>query len=221
MAITYIWHHRDLFRWAERHPTNYEELAAEGYMLLAERLRNEKDKLFITVLKIIQQITAFLMTNIFQEILKKHMKVTVTVSSLYSCENSEEFKKLQQILASKKPEGHDDALLGLEKIVWTKSMKRLFTLIGKCLKHKEPVLLVGETGSSKTTICQLYAALLKQKLHILNCHQHTETADFLGGLRPVRGKDQIVTQLVNLVKNFLKKIQLPSANKVCIHLSEG
>ena len=27
-------------------------------------------------------------------------------------------------------------------------------------------------------------------LHILNCHQHTETADLLGALRPVRAKDE-------------------------------
>jgi midasin len=78
-------------------------------------------------------------------------------------------------------------LTGIGKVVWTKSMKRLYTLVGRCLEHKEPVLLVGETGSSKTTICQVFAAAFKRKLNIINCHQHTETADFLGGLRPVRG----------------------------------
>lgn len=81
----------------------------------------------------------------------------------------------------------NEHLTGVGKVVWTKSMKRLYTLVGRCLQHKEPVLLVGETGSSKTTICQVFAAALHRKLNILNCHQHTETADFLGGLRPVRG----------------------------------
>ena len=34
-------------------------------------------------------------------------------------------------------------------------------------------------------------ALLKaQKLHILNCHQHTETADFLGGFRPLSQRER-------------------------------
>lgn len=33
------------------------------------------------------------------------------------------------------------------------------------------MLLVGETGCGKTTVCQLYAALLNRKLHMLNCHQ--------------------------------------------------
>lgn len=84
-------------------------------------------------------------------------------------------------------------------------------------------MLVGETGCGKTSICQYFASLLSQKLHILNCHQHTETgmisfanahmcmrshvllcvADFLGGLRPVRGKEQIRAQLVAKVKAFL------------------
>ena len=38
----------------------------------------------------------------------------------------------------------------------------------------------------KTTVCQVYAELRRQALHLLNCHLHTESADFLGGLRPVR-----------------------------------
>ena len=50
----------------------------------------------------------------------------------------------------------------------------------------EPVLLVGETGTGKTTVCQMAALMRGQRLHILNCNQHTETSDFLGGFRPAR-----------------------------------
>lgn len=49
---------------------------------------------------------------------------------------------------------------------------------------REPVLLVGETGGGKTTVCQLLSDKLGLKLHILNCHQYTETSDFLG-VRPI------------------------------------
>lgn len=56
----------------------------------------------------------------------------------------------------------------------------------RCLRHQEPVLLVGETGTGKTTVCQLLALMRGQRLHIINCNQHTETSDFLGGFRPTR-----------------------------------
>ena len=42
----------------------------------------------------------------------------------------------------------------------------------------------------KTTICQLFAALWKQQLFAVNCHMHSESADFLGGLRPVQHRGQ-------------------------------
>ena len=43
----------------------------------------------------------------------------------------------------------------------------------------------------KTTVCQLYAAMKAKKLHSVNCHLHTESADFLGGLRPVRSHSHV------------------------------
>ena len=56
----------------------------------------------------------------------------------------------------------------------------------RCVQHSEPALLVGDTGTGKTTVCQMLALMRGQKLHIINCNQHTETSDFLGGFRPVR-----------------------------------
>lgn len=54
----------------------------------------------------------------------------------------------------------------------------------------ESVVQVGDTGCGKTTVCQMLALLRAQKLHILNCHQHTETADFLGGFRPLSERER-------------------------------
>lgn len=56
----------------------------------------------------------------------------------------------------------------------------------RCVQHSEPALLVGDTGTGKTTVCQMLALMRGQRLHIINCNQHTETSDFLGGFRPVR-----------------------------------
>lgn len=74
---------------------------------------------------------------------------------------------------------HTDAFL-LCSLSLTKSMQRLFFLVERCYQLREPVLLVGETGGGKTTVCQLLSACLQMKLHILNCHQYTETSDFIG-----------------------------------------
>lgn len=65
-------------------------------------------------------------------------------------------------------------------IAWTQSMRRLYFLINRSHERREPVLLVGDTGGGKTTICQILSNVLEQRLHILNCHQYTETSDFLG-----------------------------------------
>lgn len=56
----------------------------------------------------------------------------------------------------------------------------MYYLVERCYQMREPVLLVGETGGGKTTVCQLLSTMLGSKLHILNCHQYTETSDFLG-----------------------------------------
>ena len=79
-------------------------------------------------------------------------------------------------------------------IVWTSTMKRLGTLLSQALKYGEPVLLVGETGCGKTTICQLFASLNGLSLYTVNCHMHSESADFLGSLRPVRNFSQDTNQ---------------------------
>ena len=55
--------------------------------------------------------------------------------------------------------------------VWVPSMQRLYSLVAACMQHNEPVLLVGETGTGKTTVAQLYAEAVGQTLHMVNCHQ--------------------------------------------------
>lgn len=70
------------------------------------------------------------------------------------------------------------------------------------MQHDEPVLLVGETGTGKTTVCQLYAQAVGQQLHMINCHQHTETSDFIGGIRPMRGRSFMLRSLGRQVEEI-------------------
>ena len=162
---------RDLFRWAERRPTSYDELAIHGYFLLADRLREIEER------------------EIVRQVLEKHLKVTLNLESIY-----------EEIWRKAVLSGETDAPVGQQSIVWTAATKRLFGLMGICLRHKEPILLVGPPGTGKTAISQLHAELLNQHLEILNCHQNTEAADFIGGLRPVRGKDTLEAQLALSLK---------------------
>lgn len=75
-------------------------------------------------------------------------------------------------------------------------MQRLFILLTRALRFNEPVLLVGETGSGKTSVCQVFAAATSRNLYSLSCHQNTETADIIGGLRPLRDRGSLETDIL-------------------------
>jgi midasin len=74
----------------------------------------------------------------------------------------------------------------------------------RCLRHEEPVLLVGETGTGKTSVCQLLALMRHTHLHVLNCNQHTETSDFLGGFRPTRTRTRDLAHLRAVAQGLLQ-----------------
>lgn len=157
---------RDLFRWAMRDAVGYEELAANGYMLLAERCRTPQEK--VTVKKALEKV----------------MKVQLNMDNYYT--------KLE-----------DPNLQQLQSVVWTKALRRLAVLVTSCLKNNEPVLLVGETGCGKTTICQLLSEFTGKELITLNAHQNTETGDILGAQRPLRNRSELQHQLIVLLQEAL------------------
>ncbi|RLW12433.1 hypothetical protein DV515_00000890 [Chloebia gouldiae] len=165
---------RDLFRWAERYrlaeqlQKDYDwlqHLANDGFMLLAGRVRKQEE------------------VDVIQNVIEKHFKKKIYPESLFS---GESVKKL----LAKSSTWMSVMDRDFSHVVWTQGMRRLATLVGRALEFGEPVLLVGDTGCGKTTICQIFAALANQKLYSVNCHLHMETSDFLGGLRPVRQRSK-------------------------------
>ncbi|CUS25026.1 LAQU0S25e00232g1_1 [Lachancea quebecensis] len=158
---------RDLFRWALRDAVGYENLAANGYMLLAERCRTQEEK------------------DVVKAVLEKVMKVKLDMEVYYkSLENAELYNRESSV-------------------IWTSSMRRLSVLVSSCLKNNEPVLLVGETGCGKTTVCQLIAEYLGKQLITINAHQNTETGDILGAQRPNRHRSDLQASLTRAIRSAL------------------
>jgi midasin len=63
--------------------------------------------------------------------------------------------------------------------------KRLLEQISVAVKHREPLLLVGETGIGKTTVVQQLAESLGHQLVAVNLSQQSEAGDLLGGFKPI------------------------------------
>ncbi|XP_004526504.1 midasin [Ceratitis capitata] len=167
---------RDLFRWGNRYTyadkqllkdDKYDwnqHLIEEGYLVLSAKVRTDIE------------------IEIIEETLYKNFRKRIDLGRLFDAQSSGDACSAvtRNIITAIK------AYKLRADIVWTRNMTRMAVLTAKALQFNEPVLLVGPTGCGKTTVCQLLASIRGVQLRILNCHMHTEGADFLGGLRPCR-----------------------------------
>ncbi|CAF1902173.1 unnamed protein product [Brassica napus] len=74
------------------------------------------------------------------------------------------------------------------RFVETRTSTRLLEKIARSVEYNEPVLLVGETGTGKTTLVQNLAQWIGQKLTVLNLSQQSDIVDLLGGFKPIDAK---------------------------------
>lgn len=169
---------RDLFRWAMRDVTSYQQLAENGYMLLAERARKEEDKAVV------------------KRVLESTMKVSLDETTLYTVtpEITSAFGRLGMPLPQTQS----------KRVVWTAAMQRLFTLVASAAKYDEPVLLIGETGAGKTSVCEVLADVLTREMFSISCHQNMETADMLGSQRPIRDRSSRLLAAFLRMEAFVK-----------------
>ncbi|KAM0503946.1 AAA ATPase midasin [Verticillium nonalfalfae] len=168
---------RDLFRWTQRSAEDREQIAINGFMLLAERVRVDEERIAV------------------KEIIEKVFKVKIDPEQLYST-----------MFTGKGKSGENS-----QGVVWTGAMRRLYTLVDYALRNNEPVLLVGDTGCGKTTVCQMLAEALGKELHIVNAHQNTETGDLIGSQRPVRNRGAISDTLKSELATLLSRVGQPSS----------
>ncbi|PXF43299.1 Midasin [Gracilariopsis chorda] len=61
----------------------------------------------------------------------------------------------------------------------------------RCLQMKEHMLLVGETGSGKTSIIQELASMLNHELVVVNLSRQSDIGDLIGGFKPVELEDAL------------------------------
>lgn len=160
---------RDLFRWALRKADTIQDLAVNGFLLLAERVRKPEER--EAVKKVIEKVLS-----------ARGPKVTIDEATLYSEQGCPELAGYQSQAQSK-------------GVVWTNAMRRLYVLVAHAVRNNEPVLLVGETGCGKTTVVQMLADAVRKELHIVNAHQNTETGDLIGAQRPLRNRAAIEEKL--------------------------
>jgi midasin len=149
-------------------------------MLLGERTRRDDDK------------------QVVKEVIEREMRVKIDENVIYSVRNpSIDYLAYLGVAIPSSPQ-----------VVWSSAMQRLFVLVARALQSNEPVLLVGETGSGKTSVCQIYADAVAKRLYSLSCHQNTETADLIGGLRPVRNRTALKTEVLRDVSTILRDARI-------------
>ncbi|KAJ1624016.1 P-loop containing nucleoside triphosphate hydrolase protein, partial [Pavlovales sp. CCMP2436] len=166
---------RDLFRWAGREPGTYDELAAHGHALLAGRLREPA-----AAAAVVRALTRAI--------------PSASVEACAGARAPEEGRAAEGAPADGPPGLH---------VVWTAPLGALLRRVRECVGHNEPTLLVGETGCGKTTAVQLAAHEAGATLTIVNCHAHTEAADLLGALRPVRNRNRLRRRLLGALDQVL------------------
>ncbi|XP_028795373.1 midasin [Neltuma alba] len=76
----------------------------------------------------------------------------------------------------------------MRPFVEIKSSLHVLERIACSVKYNEAVLLVGETGTGKTTLVQNLALRLGQKLTVLNLSQQSDVADLIGGYKPMNAQ---------------------------------
>lgn len=168
---------RDLFRWSSRRPRSKEELAMHGFFLLGERARHNMER------------------ETVRSVLVKSIGVSPDVLSdghLYGLRDfstmSGSSQECLELSTKKLGLSLPKLLNALSQmgIAFTSHTRRMLILILHSMANKEPSLLVGPTGTGKTSCCSAICSALNLEMLSINCHKHTESSDMLGGFRPVR-----------------------------------
>lgn len=91
--------------------------------------------------------------------------------------------------------------------------------IASAIYNQESVLLVGETGTGKTSTLQLLAKHTGNKLIVLNMNQQSDSVDLIGGYKPVEFKIIIKPIREEFESLFRAEFDLVENEKFLGHIS--
>ncbi|PFX16223.1 Midasin [Stylophora pistillata] len=81
--------------------------------------------------------------------------------------------------------------INIPKFAQTRHSLVLLEKVAASIRNSEPVLLVGETGTGKTSTVQYLAAQCAVSLKVVNMSQQSDSSDLLGGYKPVEMKQVV------------------------------
>ncbi|KAJ6959314.1 midasin isoform X1 [Populus alba x Populus x berolinensis] len=109
---------------------------------------------------------------------------------------------------------------GQERLVEMRSSLYVLEQIACAVKYNEPILLVGETGTGKTTLVQNLAKMLGQKLTVLNLSQQSDVADLLGGFKPIDSLSICIPLYKEFEILFSKTFSMKENDKIFAYLQK-
>lgn len=101
---------------------------------------------------------------------------------------------------------------------FTRPAALLLERIGVAVINQEPVLIVGETGTGKTSTVQYLAQQTRHKLRVINMNQQSDTTDLLGGFKPVEMKTVVAPVRQEFEDLFAASFPTSENNKFLQHI---
>ncbi|CAE7789768.1 MDN1, partial [Symbiodinium necroappetens] len=99
----------------------------------------------------------------------------------------------------------EDPAVRCAPFAYTSVHARILQALASAIRADEPALLVGDTGTGKTSVVQHIGRLLGQEVLVYNFNEQSESTELIGGFRPVDNVMQLMSELVELFCSTFEK----------------